>query len=113
MEHFRALMLLQAAPDAGLVEGTPERVEQLRAQAQRLGRIEVLRAVQLLADCQALMRRGATRLPLELALVRAALPEASGDPAALSARLDRIERRAQLPVAGDPGASSDAGSVTP
>ena len=92
-EHLRALFLIQTAPDADLVPGTPERIARLRAQAGRLGQIELLRAVDLLAECQAQMRRGNTRLPLELALAKAALPEASGDPAALAARLDRLERR--------------------
>ena len=92
-EHLRALFLLQTAPDADLVPATPERLARLQAQAGRLGQIELLRAVDLLAECQAQMRRGNTRLPLELALVKSALPEASGDPAALAARLDRLERR--------------------
>lgn len=92
-EHLRSLFLIQTAPDADLVPGTPERLERLRAQAAGLGQIELLRAVDLLAECQAQMRRGNTRLPLELALAKAALPEASGDVAALGARLDRLERR--------------------
>jgi DNA polymerase-3 subunit gamma/tau len=93
VEHLRRLLLLQVAPDAGLVEATPERVASLQAQAARLGRVELLRAIELLAEAMAQMRRGNTRLPLELALVKAALPEAAGDPAALAARLDRLERR--------------------
>ncbi len=92
-EHLRALFLIQTAPDADLVPGTPERIARLQAQAGRLGQIELLRAVDLLAECQAQMRRGNTRLPLELALAKAALPESSGDAAALAARLDRLERR--------------------
>jgi DNA polymerase-3 subunit gamma/tau len=92
-DHLRALFLIQHAPDADLVPGTPERLAALREQAGRLGRIELLRAVDLLAECQAQMRRGNTRLPLELALAKAALPDASGDVAALGARLDRLERR--------------------
>ncbi|MBW3605668.1 MAG: DNA polymerase III subunit gamma/tau [Actinobacteria bacterium] len=92
-EHLRVLFLLQSAPDADLVPGTAEQLARLRVQADRLGQIELLRAVDLLAECQAQMRRGNTRLPLELALAKAALPESSGDPAALGARLDRLERR--------------------
>lgn len=92
-EHLRVLFLLQSAPNAELVAGTPEQLARLREQAGRLGQIELLRAVDLLAECQAQMRRGNTRLPLELALAKAALPEASGDPAAIGARLDRLERR--------------------
>ena len=112
-EHLRSLFLLQTAPDSDLVAGTAERLARLTAQAGRLGRIELLRAVDLLAECQAQMRRGNTRLPLELALAKAALPEASGDPAALAARLDRLERRSGVepsaPASGAEG--SDAGRV--
>ncbi len=92
VEHLRALFLLSVAPDDTLVEGTPERLERLRVQAGRLGRGELLRAVDLLVEAQGQMRRGQTRLPLELALAKAAMPEASGDAAALAARLDRLER---------------------
>ena len=93
VEHLRRLFLLQVAPDAGLVEATQERITHLQAQAGGLGRVELLRAVELLAEAQAQMRRGNTRLPLEIALAKAALPEASGDPAAMAARMDRLERR--------------------
>ncbi len=94
VEHLRSLFLLQVAPDAQLVEATPERLAALTAQAARMGRVELLRAVELLGDCQTQMRRGNIRLPLEIALAKAALPESGGDAAALAARLDRLERRA-------------------
>ncbi|MGH8907888.1 MAG: DNA polymerase III subunit gamma/tau, partial [Egibacteraceae bacterium] len=114
VEHLRSLMLLQAAPDAGLVETTPERLARLTAQSGRLGRVELVRAIELLADAQAQMRRGNTRLPLEIALVKAALPEASGDPAALAARLDRLERRAPVTAAAvAPPVAAVAAPVTP
>ncbi|HWB72873.1 MAG TPA: DNA polymerase III subunit gamma/tau, partial [Egibacteraceae bacterium] len=93
VEHLRALLLLQVAPDGGLVAGTAERLNRLAGQAQRLGRCQLLRAIELLAEAQAQMRRGNTRLPLEMALIKAAMPEASGDAAALATRMDRLERR--------------------
>ena len=117
-DHLRALFLVQTAPDADLVPGTPERLTRLQAQAGRMGQIQLLRAVDLLAECQAQMRRGNTRLPLELALAKAALPEASGDPTALAARLDRLERRSGMsaPAAatsdGDQGRSHGGAAVT-
>ena len=109
-EHLRSLFLVQTAPDADLVPGTTERLAWLRTQAGALGQVELLRAVDLLAECQAQMRRGNTRLPLELALAKAALPEASGDVAALGARLDRLERRSGVDEspAAHPGATSAA-----
>jgi len=122
VEHLRALLLLAAAPEAGLVDTTPERLERLTAQAGRLGRVELLRAVDLLAEAQVQMRRGNTRLPLEVALVKAALPEASGDPAALAARMDRLERRTGLhadiaphptPAAAAPAAAAPAAVPAP
>jgi DNA polymerase-3 subunit gamma/tau len=105
--HLRQLFLIQVAPEAGLVETTDEHLASLQAQAGQLGRTELLRAIELLAECQAQMRRGNTRLPLELALIKAALPEASGDAAALGARLDRLERLAGMTpsAAGAPAAA--------
>jgi len=111
-EHLRALFLIQTAPDADLVPGTPERIARLRAQAGRLGQMELLRAVDLLAECQAQMRRGNTRLPLELALAKAALPESSGDAAALAARLDRLERRSGVEPADIPQREHPAPTAT-
>lgn len=115
VEHLRALFLLQSAPEAGLVETTPERLARLRAQAGRLGQVQLLRAVELLAEAQAQMRRGATRLPLEIALVKAAMPEACGDPAAIAARMDRLERRTGVdatPAAVDPTAPTTPAPAT-
>jgi DNA polymerase III subunit gamma/tau len=107
VEHLRRLLLLQVAPDAGLVDATPDQLAALQRQAGRLGRIELLRAVELLAEAQAQMRRGNTRLPLEVALFKAALPESSADHAALAARMDRLERL------GATGASTAAAPAAP
>jgi len=113
VEHLRSLFLLQVAPDSALVETTPERLARLSAQAGRLGRVELLRAIELLAEAQAAMRRGNTRLPLEIALVKAALPEAAGDPAALAARLDRLELRIGLESAVSPSTPASTPTATP
>ena len=91
VEHLRSLVLLRAAPDAGLIEATPDRVAELKAQADRTGVADLLRAVELLNDAQPKMRRGNTRLPLEIALAKAALPEAGNDVQSLAARLERVE----------------------
>lgn len=93
--HLRSLLLLAAAPAAGLVDATPDRVAELRAQAQKTGAADMLRAVELLNDAQPKMRRGNTRLPLEIALAKAALPASGGDPGALAARIDRVEAAAR------------------
>ena len=101
IEHLRRLLLLQAAPEAGLVEATPEQLAELQAQAQRLGRAQLLRTLELLSEAQPRMRRGSTRLPLELALLKAALPETDGDASALASRVERLE---QGLAAGPPSA---------
>jgi DNA polymerase III subunit gamma/tau len=106
VEHLRSLLLLKVAPDAGLVDTTAERLARMATQAQQIGQVELLRAVELLAESQAQMRRGNTRLPLEIALIKAALPEACGDPAALAARMDRLERRTGVEAAPAPPAPS-------
>ena len=111
--HLRELFLIQVAPEARLVEATQEHLVRLQAQAGQLGRIELLRAVDLLAECQAQMRRGNTRLPLEMALMKAALPEASGDPAALAARMDRLERRMGVGEPSPAVATHPAAPVAP
>jgi DNA polymerase-3 subunit gamma/tau len=91
VDHLRSLLLLSAAPDAGLVDATPDRVAELAAQASRTGTADLLRAVELLNDAQPRMRRGNTQLPLEIALAKAALPASGGDAGALAARMDRLE----------------------
>ena len=116
VEHLRVLFLLSTAPAADLVDATPERLAELTEQAGRLGDTELLRAVDLLADAQLQMRRGQVRLPLELALAKSALPEVSGDVAALAARLDRIERAGlrAAPGSAAPGsAPQPSGSAAP
>jgi DNA polymerase-3 subunit gamma/tau len=113
IEHLRRLFLVQTAPDARLVDGTPEQLETLTAQAQRIGRVELVRAMDLLGEAMAQMRRGNTRLPLEIALVKAALPEACGDPGALAARMDRLERRTGVDAAPAEVAPSAARAPAP
>lgn len=108
-EHLRRLLLVRAAPDADLLELGEDTRAELSSQANRLGLTELLRAVELLADAQAQMRRGNVRLPLELALIKAARPETGGDPGALAARLDRLERDSRAaPAEPEPEAPAPA-----
>ena len=106
VEHLRSLLLLAAAPDAGLVDATPDRVRELTAQAAMTGPADLLRAVEMLNDAQPKMRRGNTQLPLEIALAKAAIPESGGDPGAIAARLDRMEAALQDRPAAAPAAAS-------
>jgi DNA polymerase-3 subunit gamma/tau len=126
VEHLRRLLLLRAAPDTDLLELGADTTAQLRRQASGMATAELLRATELLAEAQAAMRRGNIRLPLEIALIKAAQPEASGDPGALAARVERLERGeadagrrvagdtaspARQPPAGNPGPSPEAEPV--
>lgn len=101
--HFRDLLLALASPDdPSLVDISPELHPRLVAQAGKFSPGELDRVLSLLLQAQTDMRWStAPRLTLELALVRAALPETDPQPAALLARLERLERLAGLPAQRD------------
>jgi DNA polymerase-3 subunit gamma/tau len=91
---------------------TPEIDERLRAQAQRIGASEVVRALDLLGAALEGVRAGADpRTQLELALVKAATPQADGSTRALLARIERLEH--VLAGASTPTASAATPSATP
>jgi DNA polymerase-3 subunit gamma/tau len=72
---------------------TPEIDERLRGQAQCIGRAEVVRVLDLLGAALEGVRAGAgPRTQLELALVKAATPQADGSTRALLARIERLEQ---------------------
>ncbi len=103
--HARELLVVQLVGDVPAeLKVTPERDERLAAQADRLGRAEVVRLLDLIAAGQEALRNGADgRTQLELALVKAAAPEVDPSAQALLVRLDRLE--AQL-SGGAPAASA-------
>ncbi|HVL89866.1 MAG TPA: DNA polymerase III subunit gamma/tau [Actinomycetota bacterium] len=94
LEHFRGLLFLQRVPDGGgLIDATDESRARLSAQADRFQPAHLVHVLKLLADAQAEMRQQAPpRLTLELAVVRAALPDADASPEALLSRIERLER---------------------
>lgn len=98
LERFRDLVVLAAVPDAldkGLVNVSPESVEQMKDQAARLGPATLSRAAEILNQGLTEMR-GATapRLLLELMCSRILLPATDGDQGtALLARVEQMERR--------------------
>lgn len=96
--HFRDLLLAQASPDdPELVDLPAEAHPRLVAQAQKYSSGELDRVLSLLLQAQTDMRWStAPRLTLELALVRAALPETDPRPEALVSRLERLERLAGI-----------------
>jgi DNA polymerase III subunit gamma/tau len=94
--HFRNLLLANTAPgQADLVDVTADEYERIRAQAAKFQSAELSRVIALLLAAQTDMRwTTSPRLTLELALVRATMPETDPAPEALIARLERLERLA-------------------
>jgi DNA polymerase-3 subunit gamma/tau len=102
LTHFRNLLLVKTAPgQPDLVDVPDDAYDTLRIQAEKFTPGELARVLALLLDAQNDMRwTTSPRLSLELALVRATMPETDADPSALVTRLERLERLANL----DPGA---------
>ena len=106
--HFRNLLLALSSPeDPAIVDVPPEVHPRLVAQAGKFSAGELDRILSLLLQAQTDMRWStAPRLTLELALVRAALPETDPRPAALISRIERLERLSGLPSADAPAAEA-------
>jgi DNA polymerase III subunit gamma/tau len=114
LSHFRDLLLVRSAPDEAAVLDVPaERHARLAAQAAKFTTAEVARVLSLLVAAQTDMRWSTSpRLTLELALVRATIPEADPNPAGLLSRLERLERLAGLEQrVPEPGGSISAASA--
>ncbi len=110
LAHFRDLLLVQTAPGQDdLLDVPADRYEHLRAQATKFTPAELARIIELLLAAQNDMRwTTSPRLSLELALVRATLPETDPHPAGLIARMERLERLANLDVAPTPVSTAAA-----
>ncbi len=98
LSHFRDLMLAKSAADqAGVLDVSDEEAERLRAQAAKFSQAELARVIGLLLVAQTDMRwTTSPRLTLELALVRATIPETDAQPHALISRIERLERIAGI-----------------
>ncbi len=97
LERLRDLIVLAAAPDAashGLVDASPDRLEVLAGQAERMGLAALSRAADLTNEGLSELK-GATapRLQLELLAARLLLPGADDDVRGTLVRLDRVEAR--------------------
>ncbi|MGH2581158.1 MAG: DNA polymerase III subunit gamma/tau, partial [Actinomycetota bacterium] len=114
--HFRDLMLAKSAPDqAGVLDVSDDEAERLRAQAAKFSQAELARVIGLLLAAQTDMRwTTSPRLTLELALVRATIPETDAHPHALISRIERLERVAGIqPGDGGPAPVATTTSSVP
>jgi DNA polymerase III subunit gamma/tau len=98
LTHFRNLLLARTAPDQGeLLDVTEDEIERIRTQAAKFTAPELSRVIALLLAAQTDMRwTTSPRLTLELALIRATIPDTDTAPEGLVARLERLERIAGL-----------------
>ncbi|MFI5493392.1 DNA polymerase III subunit gamma and tau [Actinoplanes sp. NPDC051859] len=105
LERFRDLIVLQQVPDAvtkGLIDGPADQLDQMGAQATRLGPATLSRCADIVHNGLVEMRgTTAPRLLLELITARMLLPGADDSTGALLQRLERMERRLTLTSSDD------------
>ena len=109
--HFRDLLIAKTAPgQQDLLDISADAYEALRIQAEKFTPGELARVIALLLAAQNDMRwTTSPRISLELALVRATIPDTDPNPAGVVARLERLERLAAL----DPGSVMPAAETAP
>lgn len=105
---FRGVFLAHYAPNlAEISDEPPEVYESWMKAAELIPAGEVLRGVDLLGEALVRIREGREeRLMTELAFIKLTRPETATDPAALIARMDRLERRLGKPGEVPPQAKS-------
>ncbi len=98
LAHFRDLLLVCTAPgEEELVDVPADAYETLRTRSGKFTPAELARVLSLLLAAQNDMRwTTSPRLSLELALIRATMPETDAAPEGLVARLERLERLANV-----------------
>ncbi|HET9516275.1 MAG TPA: DNA polymerase III subunit gamma and tau [Actinoplanes sp.] len=108
LERLRDLIIMQQIPDAvakGLIDGPPDQLERMTAQAGRLGPATLSRCADIVHNGLVEMRgTTAPRLLLELITARMLLPGAEDSTGALLQRLERMERRLTLGALDNPPA---------
>ena len=115
LAHFRNLLLVKTAPGQhDLLDVTDQEAERLTAQATKYSTPELGRVIALLIAAQTDMRwTTSPRLSLELALIRATIPETDAAPEALVSRLERLERVAGITSGGGGSGAPAPGSDSP
>jgi DNA polymerase III subunit gamma/tau len=109
LAHLRNLLLVKTAPgQEDLIDIPGDGYESLRVQAEKFSVGELGRVIALLLAAQNDMRwTTSPRLSLELALVRACVPETDPTPAGVVARLERLERLANVTPVAQPIAQEE------
>ena len=115
LSHFRDLLLVRTAPGQhDLLDVSDEEAERLSVQAGKYSAPELARIIALLLAAQTDMRwTTSPRLSLELALVRATIPEADEQPAGLVSRLERLERIAGVTAPAEPASAAPSTPTLP
>jgi DNA polymerase-3 subunit gamma/tau len=115
LTHFRDLLVVKTAPGQhDLLDVVDEEAERLAAQATKYTPAELARVISLLLAAQTDMRwTTSPRLSLELALIRATIPEADERPEALVSRIERLERIAGVAAVAGPTSPGTPESSSP
>jgi DNA polymerase-3 subunit gamma/tau len=108
---FRGVFLAHYAPNLAEITDEPEEVHAAwRKAAELVTSGDVLRAVDLLGEALVRLREGREeRLMTELAVIKLTRPETASDPAAILARVERLERR----PSSQPSPEGPAPAATP
>lgn len=98
LQHLRSLFLVQRVPDAtDLIDATDEVRARLAAQAERFGAAQLVHLMRLFAaSLEEMRQQAAPRLAVEMAVVRATVPEADVSAEAALARIERLERLLEI-----------------
>jgi DNA polymerase III subunit gamma/tau len=91
--HARELLIVQTLTEVPVeLHVTPDRDARVEEQSKRIGRADLVRFLELLAEAMKAVKDGAdARTRVELALVEAASPQIDPSAKALMARLERLE----------------------
>jgi DNA polymerase III subunit gamma/tau len=113
LEHLRALLITKQVADPGdLIDANDETRARLAAQADRFGGGRLVHVIKLLVEALAAMRdQTSPRLALELAVVRATMPEVDETASAAVARIERLERIVGVSGAAPAGVAEAAPST--
>ena len=120
IDHLRALFIVQRVDDpSDLLDATDETQARLTGQATRVAGAQIVHLLTVFAEAQAEMRQQAPpRLAVEMATVRATVPEADATAAAAIARIERLERlldvgRGDTPAAAPAPRQDEAATAAP